>query len=172
MEPMRIDISRYQPCAQRRWNSCIPAAIENVLVFFGEKHWTQERIWQAWHRWYNQTRASPDWDGRLPLDLKSPSEFLRETELGERFSFEFTPCVSADQALEVIALRLSSPEPVPTIVSTAVPQGGAHMLVVVGSCTDGIVVHDPRGLDFQTVPIEAFRSLIGAEPHLLLIDHR
>ena len=94
-----IEHSHYPRIPQRGIFSCIPAAIENVLVYFGETSWTQEKIVEAW----------PSEGGKDPrFDLASPTKFLPKTDLGVRFRFEFERCESTKFAIDLIAQRLAA----------------------------------------------------------------
>lgn len=46
-----IDLGKYAWLKQRRTWMCIPAAIENVWVYLGERGWPQERILGEWYLW-------------------------------------------------------------------------------------------------------------------------
>jgi len=179
-----IDAARYPRRQQRLCWLCIPAAIENVLVYLGEQGWTQERIFGEWYlwrtgeRWYQlglyKAADGSVWERFLPqrLELESPAKALEASTLGAHLSFSFHQCDSPDEAIGIVRQRLISPRgAVPTIASTAVA-GGAHMFVITGYDEDAVRYHDPGCNEFREIDMTTFSQVLGKKPHILLIDRR
>lgn len=185
-----IDERRYPLRTQRlRW-LCVPAAIENVLIHIGEPHWTQERVLGEWYVWCSDPKRQPEevtgtnlysssdgalWERWLPsrLNLKTPASALSASELAARFVFQFRCCSGGpDEALTIAADRLACQDPVPTIFSCSVPEGGAHMSVVTGLGESQVRYHDPGRQEFSVCDRGVLKERIGATPHILMIDRK